>query len=1630
MRFATRFGVVSIVLINLHVLLYSQDTYTSAQSGIWASPATWSGAAGTPGSNDNIIILDGHTVSIATGGGESVIDVTINAGGVLDMQNRTLAVSGSFIVDGTVTSDDNSAKDLDFSGPTLGGTGIIAINDNNRYFNIGSNVSILSTTNLSLFGNIQIQNSVTVTNNGHIEVYGTLDGDNTTSSVWTNAADAELEVRGTLLSTGVLNASASGNTVTFIEEGIQSVKTPASSTYYNLVISGTGTKTISNNLTISHDISILSGTLDCNGNDLTVGGDWTNEGDFTEGTGTVTFSGTADQSIENASGEVFYDLTVNKSSGLLTLDGNVQTTTTLTMTAGVIDAGSNTLTLGSGLATPGTLTYTSGHINGLFERWINSVGTYTFPVGSSTNDQSVDITLNGIQTGGSLIAKFYDSAPGHADLPLFDSPDSVFNEFVDGYWSIDEGNGFNLGGSNDYSLNLDANGFSSFTIDGSTRVLTRSDGGSAWSAEGSHISATGSIAERSGLSTLPAEYALGDTTNCTRPSTSAITGSTTACTSDAGVTYSVTNNSPNTYAWVITGGSQASGGNANSITVNWGTVGMATGNVRVIESNTCTQGEPVDLTVTIHSIRPESVSGRTTVAENTSGEPYSVTNISGYTYTWTIIGGTQASGGTSNSITVDWGSNGTGYVSVVAQNGTCAAAPATQLEVNKYVIIESIASGDWTNTTTWDCGCVPIETDHVRINNPHTVTLTTGGGGTEVNNLLIEVGGTLDPDSKIMTIHGDFELNGTYLGGTKSLTMDGFGKYIDGVGSLGQGILLDANVYIESTAAIDIISGDLTVGTGVSVSNYGTINITENLVAADAAGTWVNENNAVLKVGDELFAGNGILDASAYGNTVAYNGTADQEIKIPSSTYYNLATEGSGSKTLPGAIDIDGGLLLAGTSILDVSTSNYTVNLAGNLYDLGGSLEEQQGTFILDGITDQQILGPGTFYNLTFSNSSDLHIHGHITVSNTLSMNGGNIFTLGNILTIGTDAANPGSISYASGVVVGQLERWIAATVTPYLFPIGTAGTYRPVTATFTSLGTGSVISEFIASDPGSTGLPLSEGSVNVTNQYSEGYWSLTANNGLTTTDYSLQLTATGFTSYTIIAGTRVITRPSGGSWVLDGVHAAASDPDLYRNNLTGGISSSGTEYSIGHVLCTGISIDRVITDVSCNGGNDGAIDITVSGGTTPYGFVWDHGPTTEDVTALTAGSYTVSLTDASGCTLDSTFTIAEPALLSATVSSVSVTCTAGNDGSITISSPAGGSGSYDYTIDGGTGWQASGSFTNLIAGTYDVRIRDASATTCEITLDGTLVLTEPNDAIAPIAACQDVTVQLDATGNATIAVIDIDNGSSDNCGIASMTLDITAFTCADAGANTVTLTVLDGSGNSNTCTSTVTVEDNIAPTFSIPADITIYSDASCAYDASVGVTGDVTDEADNCGVGDATYVDVVDNTDPCNIAITRTWSLVDDNGTSAASQDQTITVQDNIDPTASNPVAVNVECTADVPAVNIADVTDEADNCTAAPTVAHVSDVSDGNSCPEVITRTYSVTDDCGNTINVTQTITIDDITNPTASNPAAVNVECAADVPAVNIADVIDEADNCTAAPTVAHVSDVSDGNTCPEV
>lgn len=151
---------------------------------------------------------------------------------------------------------------------------------------------------------------------------------------------------------------------------------------------------------------------------------------------------------------------------------------------------------------------------------------------------------------------------------------------------------------------------------------------------------------------------------------------------------------------------------------------------------------------------------------------------------------------------------------------------------------------------------------------------------------------------------------------------------------------------------------------------------------------------------------------------------------------------------------------------------------------------------------------------------------------------------------------------------------------------------------------------------------------------------------------------------------------------------------------------------------------------VLCNGGADGAIDVTMSAGTAPFTFAWSNGSSQEDIAGLTGGNYSVLVTDANGCAWNSAWTITEsPAIvIDASVSSYpngyEVSGFQGSDGSILITA-TGGTEPYTYLWSNGS---TGTSITGIPAGSYTVTVTDANG--CSTTR--TLTLESPNDLIMP----------------------------------------------------------------------------------------------------------------------------------------------------------------------------------------------------------------------------------------------------------------------------------------------------------
>lgn len=134
-------------------------------------------------------------------------------------------------------------------------------------------------------------------------------------------------------------------------------------------------------------------------------------------------------------------------------------------------------------------------------------------------------------------------------------------------------------------------------------------------------------------------------------------------------------------------------------------------------------------------------------------------------------------------------------------------------------------------------------------------------------------------------------------------------------------------------------------------------------------------------------------------------------------------------------------------------------------------------------------------------------------------------------------------------------------------------------------------------------------------------------------------------------------------------------------------------------------SVDAV-KNIPCYGDTTGSINISVKGGSLPYNFKWSNGATTEDLNGLSAGNYTVTITDAKGCVETLSAKVSSPAALTQSLESVKhVQCNGDKSGIVNIT-VVGGTGPYVYKWSNGATTQ---DLTEVGAGTYSVTLSDAN---------------------------------------------------------------------------------------------------------------------------------------------------------------------------------------------------------------------------------------------------------------------------------------------------------------------------------
>ncbi|MBI4648058.1 MAG: hypothetical protein HY738_16105, partial [Bacteroidia bacterium] len=239
-------------------------------------------------------------------------------------------------------------------------------------------------------------------------------------------------------------------------------------------------------------------------------------------------------------------------------------------------------------------------------------------------------------------------------------------------------------------------------------------------------------------------------------------------------------------------------------------------------------------------------------------------------------------------------------------------------------------------------------------------------------------------------------------------------------------------------------------------------------------------------------------------------------------------------------------------------------------------------------------------------------------------------------------------------------------------------------------------------------------------------------------------------------------------------------------------------------------------TNVLCNGGNTGSANLTVGGGTPAYTYLWSNAATTEDINNLTAGSYTVTVTDSKGCTATATVNITQPTAVTANITSqTNVSCNGGSNGSATVTA-GGGTAPYAYVWNDPAPAQSTATVTDLTAGTWTVTVTDGNG----CTKTASVTITQPTVLTANITAQTNVSCNGASTGSATVTA---GGGTApynyvwNDPAPAQSTATVTGLT-----AGTWTVTVTDANG----CTKTTSV--TITQPAVLTANITAQTNVSC----------------------------------------------------------------------------------------------------------------------------------------------------------------------------------------------------------
>lgn len=462
-----------------------------------------------------------------------------------------------------------------------------------------------------------------------------------------------------------------------------------------------------------------------------------------------------------------------------------------------------------------------------------------------------------------------------------------------------------------------------------------------------------------------------------------------------------------------------------------------------------------------------------------------------------------------------------------------------------------------------------------------------------------------------------------------------------------------------------------------------------------------------------------------------------------------------------------------------------------------------------------------------------------------------------------------------------------------------------------------------------------------------------------------------GSASVTITNGTSPYTY----AWSNGGINAAINNVAAANYTVTITDSKGCVGENTATVAIGGTTLNSTTSSTSATCAvTDGTASVTVNNGQQPYTYAWSNSGNTASITGLTAGNYSVTVTDANGCTGSNSVSVSSSAIvIAATVSSTDATCTAAN-GSLTAV-PTNGTSPYTYNWSGS---QTGSTATNLAAGNYTVTITDAvgctGATNATVTAT---VLTLSTTTNATSATC--------TASNGSVSVA-VNNGTSPYTYVWSNGGNTDVVNNQPAGSYTVTAT------DANGCSATASVDvltDNV-----ILSLTTSTTETGCTTSAGTATVDNVTD-----GTAPYTYLWSDASTNATATALAAGGyqvTVTDANGCSATAG---VTVGTAALPTATA-TATDVDCSGG--ATGGADVTLSG---AATPVTYLWSNGATTQSIANLAAGSYNVTATDDNGCSVTASVTVNEptalavtasVSNATNGNNGAVNINVTGGSPA----------------------------------